>query len=297
MKKLILVAALLATQVIAQPLTLLTLSGVGSQSDTSARYFAPLIERELGRPVVVINVPGANGWIGYEQFIGSAANGNTVLVGNTSLAWLAADNGVDSMERVKPVYGLTYSQMLVIVPGNSTINKISDLVKSPRKLNGGSSAVMTGVSMNLMDKHLGTNTEVVTYRQAPQMVVDLIAGRLDYTVSSSGNASTQSFIESGKLKVIGVLGATRSLEHPTVPTLKEQGYTTIEDFAWCAFFTHTNIPFDKFQEIQSAIKNAMNTPEARAFEKRPGRPSLYNSNGLVVRQLLVKEFNIIKENK
>lgn len=65
-------------------ITLICPYSAGGSSDLGARYTATALQKVLGVPVVVENVPGASGWLGWEQLLTSEPDGYTFALVNAS---------------------------------------------------------------------------------------------------------------------------------------------------------------------------------------------------------------------
>ena len=63
-----------------RPVTVILPYPPGGSSDISARALAPVLERELGTTVVIVNRPGANSQIGMAQ---AARNFPPMIIGST----------------------------------------------------------------------------------------------------------------------------------------------------------------------------------------------------------------------
>ena len=276
-KLLLTLTLLLSLAVNAQTLNLVTTSGPGSLSDTAARYFAPLIEKELNQPVVVHNVPGALGLVGIQHFMKQPANGNYILIAGTQIPYIAKTRPADEFDftDLTPLHGLSTAKQQVLVPTNSPVKSISDLrslQKSKGRLLGGSSHPSTQSSMELLDEKLGTQTTVVNYKQSSQLATELAAGLIDYTLGAKGNGSTAGFIQSGNLRVVG--------------DIRDLG---IEEFSWTAYFVHSSVPDNRKTQLAQALDKVMHSQEAKKF---PQELYLLGPSG-VARQVLY-EYDIIK---
>ena len=221
--------SLFAAVATAQPLTFVTLTGAGSFSDTAIRQAAPAIERRTGRPVVVVNAPGANGLIGLQQYMSQPADGNTFLVGNSSIGYLAFTGQFKG--ELKPVIGLSQTDLAIY--SRAEIQAVNSLVSRPA-LKAASTSPMTDLSICLFDVHNRTSTTVVGYKQFGQALVDVSSGRIDYLVAPVGATAVEAMITAQKLQRLHVLGPS---------------------FAWNAVFTHHNTKNDLLvAKLKAAIK-------------------------------------------
>ena len=61
-----------------RPLTFIVPWGAGGGTDTTARYFAAMLEKELGQPVNVVNRTGGSGVVGHSAIAQAPADGYTI---------------------------------------------------------------------------------------------------------------------------------------------------------------------------------------------------------------------------
>ena len=61
-----------------RPITFVVPWGAGGGTDTTARYFAAMMEKELGQPVNVVNRTGGSGDVGHSAIAGAAPDGFTI---------------------------------------------------------------------------------------------------------------------------------------------------------------------------------------------------------------------------
>lgn len=267
---------LVASNVFAGPLTIVTTSGSGSLSDQVARNIQPLLAKELGRDVVVMNIPGANGAIGFREFHRMPKEAGNVLIGSFALAYVAKTmppNDFDPLKDFVPVTGLTHVPMRILVPANSPAKDVRGLVelsKAKGGLMGGSTHPSTSITLTLLDKKVGTSTTHVNYRQAAHLYTDLTAGLLDYTIG--GNQTAVSFIEDGRVRDLG--------------RIDEMG---IEDFSWTGLFVQAG---NENGKVAEAIKRVINAQSMNIM----GQPFL-KADADDLRRLVKREYALIPSAK
>ena len=61
-----------------RPITFIVPWGAGGGTDGTARYFAAMMEKELGQPVNVVNRTGGSGVVGHSAIATAAPDGYTV---------------------------------------------------------------------------------------------------------------------------------------------------------------------------------------------------------------------------
>lgn len=267
--------ALVASNVFAGPVQIVTTSGPGSLSDQAARHIQPLLAKELGREVVVLNVAGANGVLGFREFSRLPKDGGHILIGSFALAYTAKtlpQADYDPLRDFAPVMGLTRTPLRVLVPANSPakdINGLVELSKAKGGLMGGSSHPSTALILTLLDNKTGTRTTPVNYRQGAMLFADLASGQLDYSVGG-GHSTAAALLEEGRLREIG--------------RLDDLG---IEDFSWTGVFVHAGNENGKTAE---AIKRVVNADTV----KIPGNP-FFKADAEALRRLVQREYSLIPQ--
>lgn len=186
----------------AETLTFITLTGVGSLSDTAIRQAAPAIEKHTGKKVVVVNMPGANGLIGLRHFFSKSHDGNTLLVGNSAISYLRETKQIEADPT--PLVGLAKTEMFVYT--HIGIPSLKSLLAHP-DLNTGAPSPMTELNIRLFDTSNNIKTTVVGYKQLSQAVIDLTAGRIDYLIAPSGVPVIESMVSAGKIHNVQSLGS------------------------------------------------------------------------------------------
>jgi tripartite-type tricarboxylate transporter receptor subunit TctC len=130
-----------------RPIILVVPYAPGGYTDLVARLTARYLEKNLGKPVVVENRPGAGGIVGTQAVANAAPDGHTLCVcsvGAVSVAPFAQKVGYDPLE-MTPVGIVSSIVQAVIVKKDLPIKTMADLVTyakaNPGKLNYGSSGI------------------------------------------------------------------------------------------------------------------------------------------------------------
>jgi tripartite-type tricarboxylate transporter receptor subunit TctC len=301
-KKYFLVFLLLfsSASLLASPLTLMTLSGVGSSTDVALRYLAPLLGKELGRPVVVVNVPGASGVIGLNKFANLPANCSTALVAGATLGYLKATHAssqLDPISGLTPVHGLIQVPLAVLVSTKSDIFTAKDLVDAgitKQGLFGGGATESHYLTIKLLDKSLATKTEIVKYKSIGQVVIDLVAGRLDYIVAAPDNPLISGLINSGSLRIIAAPNHSL-VGKKNIATLREQGYAEIEDLGWSALFVHTNTDKQCTSDLSEGLRKVLTTETIKGSAISGILQNLYIESGIKIRDVQIRQLAVIED--
>jgi tripartite-type tricarboxylate transporter receptor subunit TctC len=77
-------------------------------------------------------------------------------------------------------------------------------------------------------------------------------------------------VKAGKLLALGTTGPTRATALPDVPTLKEQGYPTLEFSSWFGIVAPAQTPPAVLAKLSADVRKAVTAPEARAKLEEAG---------------------------
>ena len=116
-------------------------------------------------------------------------------------------------------------------------------------------------------KAAGARVERVPYKGGPQLMPDLVSGRVHLNF---GPASTgMPFVKDGRLRVLATLTPERSSLLPDVPTAAESGFRDLAVPSWQALVAPPKTPREVIDRFASeAVGKALRDPETLAqFEK------------------------------
>ena len=243
--------------------------GPGGSTDTLLRLLADGVSGILNAPVVVENKPGASGFIAAQYVARSAPDGRTVFFGSAST--LVNNIGMfkqlpyDPVKDFTPV-GLIGKQSLVMFARNDapfkTMKEMVAYAKSnPGVINRGSPGA--GTLNNLvslqMEKQYGFTTTAIPHTGDVQSVTAMMGGNLD--ISLGGGPTVMSYISSGKLRGLAVMGESRLKALPDVPTIDEAGFEDSHAVAWYALVVPSATPEDRVVKLNAAINEVMARPD------------------------------------
>lgn len=250
-----------------RPIEMTVLFPAGSSADVVARVLAEGMARELGQPVTVFNRPGAGGAIGYKWVQGQKPDGYSVVFNSNSISTLHY-SGLTTFDykAFDPIARATVELPVIAVKSDAPWNNLKDLIeyakKNPGQLKVGNSGVgshthITGVGF-FNDQHVQ-----VTHVPfgASQVVNSLLGGHIDAVVQLPGALAP--LVQSGNLKVIGVLATQREPAFPNVQTAIEQGMNFQADM-WRGLAVPKGTPKPVVARLEQAVRAAVNMPEFKA---------------------------------
>jgi tripartite-type tricarboxylate transporter receptor subunit TctC len=241
----------------------------GGSSDIIARAISKPLSDALKQPVIVENKPGANGNTGTDFVAKSAPDGHTMVLCDVgALAITASVYSKLPFEPSKDLRGVTmlaYSPHLLVVHPSVPANNLAELVALSHKqpLNFavtaiGSAPHLAGVAV---EKATGAKWAYIPYKGGSQAIGDTVAGQTQ--VLMNGMLATQPFVDSGKLKVIGVSKAKRVPLLANVPTIAEQGVKGFESGTWQGVLLPAGTPKAVVDKLNAELIAVIRSPEVR----------------------------------
>jgi tripartite-type tricarboxylate transporter receptor subunit TctC len=264
-------ATLLAAPAIAQsfptrPIRFICPFPAGGIVDLVMRTHTEELAAELGQPVVIDIRTGAGGLIGSQQLNQAAPDGHTWLMASLGnlVAPILTPSGFHPVQSIQGLSLVSHSASVVVVRGDSTARNMQDLVALARARAGQLNYLRSGagtfshISMELMQRVMGFQVTAVDYRGLPPGIIDLIAGRLDIAVLSTG--LVKQHIAEGRMRALAAIGSTRSPDFPDVPTLAEQGFAEANMDSWYIAIAPAGLPAQVLARIHAAYTKVLATP-------------------------------------
>jgi tripartite-type tricarboxylate transporter receptor subunit TctC len=265
-------AALPGQPAIAQEATLRIVFpfAAGGSADAVARLIAEHLHKDLGRPVIVENKPGAGGRIGAQAVRDAPADGSTLLFAAapqfTLQPHVISNLGYDPFADFVPLARVVKFDISLAVSGKVPVHSIKELAAwvkgNPDRAVFGSPGAGTAAHLAVMvwSKTFDLNLRHVAYKGTPAALPDLLEGRLPLYIAS--NAELMEHHKSGGVRILAIAGAARSPFLPDVPTLKESGVTFSAD-GWFAFYAPAQTQPAMLERLENAILAAARSARIR----------------------------------
>lgn len=266
-----------------KPVRLVVASAAGGNADVVTRLIAPEIEKRLGQPVVVENLPGSSGMQGTEA-VAKATDGHTLLVGTSSqlVFNLALFNPMpfDLEGGLRGVAMINKVPLVLLVNQNNPASSMKAYVDSLKAQPGqaaygsGPTGTTTHITGMLWARTVGVELRHVPYRAGAEGLRDLQAGRLSHQFDVAVTAIPQ--VQSRALKPLAVTGRQRLSALPEVPTVAELGYPGFTGYTWNSFAAPRSTPPAAVERFNRVVAEVLQLPEVRqrleAFGSEFGPP-------------------------
>ena len=209
----------------------------GSGGDVIIRALAASAARTLNTSIIVENRPGAGGMLGPNELLKAPPDGYTLS--QLSVAIFRQPHmqktAFDPLQDITYVIGLAGFVFGLVVPLDSPINTVKDLVEYAKANPGKFSYATSGIGIS---GHLAM--EEFAHRAGIQMLhvpykgdTDGLQAMLGGQVMAHSSASTWApHVDAGKARLIMTYGSKRTTRWPNVPTVREAGYEFFTDSPW-----------------------------------------------------------------
>ena len=242
----------------------------GGPPEIIARLVAQELTKRWVRPAVVETRAGAGTIIGTEIVAKAPADGYTLLMSPGTLATNPASYKkmpYDAMRDFAPITQTHWVPNVFLIhpslPAKSLKEFIALAKARPGEIFYGSAGKGTNphLAIELFASMAQVRLTHVPYKGAPPVIIDLVAGRVVMTMSSTMSL-TLPHVRTGRLRALAVSSATRSKALPDVPTIAETvpGY---QDVQWAAFMAPAGTPAEIIDRLQKEIVSILRMPESR----------------------------------
>jgi len=243
----------------------------GGSIDTMGRMMAEQLQRQLGQPVVIENVPGASGVIGSLNVKKAKADGYTLLFNASTQVFMplvVAKPTYDAERDFTPIAQIGYVPLIVAVnndvPARTTAEFIQLVKANPKKYTWATSSLgsPSHLSEEMLNRALGLQMEIVAYKGAAQQLTDLIGGHVSGAISPM--PAVLQFVKTGRLRPLAVTSKVRVPTLPDVPTLSESGVPGFELLSWYGFWGPADLPPAIVERLNAEVGKAVQSPALKS---------------------------------
>ncbi|NYT82067.1 tripartite tricarboxylate transporter substrate binding protein [Alcaligenaceae bacterium] len=252
----------------------------GGGTDNVARLLAMKLSDHWSQPVIVENIPGADGVIGTQKLLRSAPDGYTILMQlNQMLLWKAImpELKFDVEKDLALVSMIARSPTTVTVSGQSPYKSISDLVAHCSKSDcgiGAATRLTELISKNLIHTANLTRTVNVNYKGTAPMTNDLLGNHITVGLPSASSALAKH--HAGTLRILAVTSKQRFNGLPDVPTLTELGYPVTGD-AWYGLMVPKATPPAVINAIMDGVKTVSTDKQLLTAIEHGGAEAIFST--------------------
>lgn len=265
-----------------KPVEIIVAYKAGGGTDIGARILASEAEKIFGQPLVVLNVEGSDGELGYTQLAQAKPDGYTIGFINlpTFVSLTLERNTKYTIDDVVPILNHVYDAGVLVVQSSSDIKTLEDFVEYAKAHPGDLTIANngTGASNHIGAAHFeyeaGIDVTHVPFGGSTDMIAALRGGHVDACVAKISEVA--SLVNSGELRILAAYTEERLENFPDVPTMKEKGYDILFGSAR-ALVAPKGTPQEIIDYIHDKFKQALESEEHLEKAKNADLPIKYMS--------------------
>lgn len=258
-----------------RPVRLIVGFGAGGPTDIPARFIADKLGTILKQRVIVENKPGAAGMLATRDAIAQPADGHTLLLCThfESINTAAYRNPQFRLSDLAPIsliakyyYGIAMTNAL---PVNDIDGFIAHAKANPGIISYGTlgAASAQEIFVRQLERLAGISMNRVPFRTGPQIMPDLIAGRVHIYVSPTLAVLPLHYTK--ELKVIGITSPERLASAKDIPTLTERKIPFVR-FGWLGICARNGTPQPIVAELNRHIASIAALPDYQQLIEKGG---------------------------
>jgi tripartite-type tricarboxylate transporter receptor subunit TctC len=265
-----------------RPIRILIPAAPGGTTDLLARLFAAKLQDSLKTPVLAENKASASGVIAGEQTAQAAPDGYTLMLAyhQHTINGAMTKLPYHPVNDFTPITQLTRAGLLLVVNPASPPKALQEFVAWTKQksgsLNYGSAGLGSGghLAGELYKQMAGVKAEHIPYKGSGPSIVDLLAGRYDY--SFAGVQAAAPHVRSGKLRALAITTPQRVGAMPDVPAVAEAlpGY---EFVGWYGVLGPANLPAPIVARLHDELVKILGQPEVKERILADGSEPVSNS--------------------
>jgi len=259
-----------------RPVTMISVFGPGSASDTLCRIIADKLGPALGQPVIVEDRPGADGALAALYVHHQPADGYTLMMAtNSPLSadpYLHKDVNYDPVKDFVPITRVGSFTLMLVVDPKLPIHSVQEMIDyakaNPGKLTFASGNTAGVVAVETIKHDTGISMLHVPYKSTPPALEDIMGGRVSMMLADFTTAIPH--VSAGTLRPIAVSRIKRSKLFPDLPTLDEAGIKGFNLDTWAGVVAPAGTPPEVIAKLNGALRPIIDSPEVQARFKNVG---------------------------
>jgi tripartite-type tricarboxylate transporter receptor subunit TctC len=249
--------------------------GAGGPTDIPARFVANKLSDALGQPVIVENKPAAAGIMATRDVLAEPADGYTLLLCThfDPINVAMYRNVGFKLDQLAPIsliaeyyYGLALANA---VPAESFESFVAYAKAHPGDVTY--ATIGAGSAQEIMARQLqklaGITMNRIPFRGGPQVVQEMVAGRVDFYVSPTLGIVPQ--YQSKQLKILATTSPQRLANLSEVPTVREKGIDFVR-FGWLGICAAKGTPESIIKTLHDKIAPIVAMPEYHTLIENGG---------------------------
>lgn len=251
----------------------------GGSSDSTVRLVASALQRQLGKPVLVDNRPGASGAIAAQMVAAARPDGYTLLYATSSSHAIAPHVndklGYDPVRDFTPIALAGRAGLVLTANKDLPVHSVAELVRYARQHPTGTltyaspgQASSQHLALVMFSQVAGIQMRHVPYKGSAPGLMDLIGGQVDLMIDNI--TAPLPFIRDGKIRALAVTSAERAEMLPEVPTMAESGFPGFDVQAWGGIMAPAGVPPALTERLNREVNLALADPAVQKSMRDAG---------------------------
>lgn len=254
----------------ARPVRMIVPFATGGGSDIVGRIMAQGLNEHWRQSVVVDNRPGAGSTLGTALAARAAADGYTVLVSSSAIAFSPAlykSLSYDIRRDFTPITLLARQPSILAVAATVAVGSVKELIEMarahPGKLTFGSAGVgsATHLGGELLRYAAALDMTHVPYKSAGLAMTALLANEVHVLMTNT--ATVLPHLANGRVRALATSGRMRSALVPELPTIAESALPGFEYDTWYAMLAPAGLPAQLASRLHVDSAAVMTHPRYR----------------------------------
>jgi tripartite-type tricarboxylate transporter receptor subunit TctC len=253
-----------------QPIRVMVALTAGSAIDIVSRLVFEQVSKQIGQTIVIENRSGASQTLAAAAVAKADPDGYTLLAAGSALAVVPSTMAtlpLNVQNDLAAVGLLANVPLVMVVQPAKGYKTVHDFVAAAKAKPGtftygsGGRGDSTHLAAERFRLAAGFQGLYVPFRGAPEVLTEVMAGRLDFYMSPA--APAMSLITGGKLQALAVASAKRGITLPDVPTTTEAGFANSDYEFWVGAFAPSATPRALVDRLNREVVKALEMPAVR----------------------------------
>lgn len=264
-----------------KPIEMVSPTNAGGGSDLVARMVADIIgeEKLLPQPVIIQNRAGGGGAVGQTYAASKRGDPYIIFLAGAGLITVPLRTGLDvGLDKFQALGVIGLDLNSLAVRDDSPYRTVKELVAAakakPKSINvaitfpGGSAHQL----IFRLEQLSGAKFNTVSFKSGTDAAAAVLGGHVHITAENLGEVMP--YVESGKLRLLGVPALQRPAGLPNVPTLKEQGFD-VHAGGFRGFVAPAGVPREVVALWETTLAKVHKSPAWQEYMRRNMYEDLY----------------------
>jgi tripartite-type tricarboxylate transporter receptor subunit TctC len=254
-----------------KPIRVIVYQAAGSGTDSEARGIVPHVQKHLGVPVTVENVPGAGGKIGVGRVMKAKPDGYTLLIHTTTQTLMGGILLYPEyhVADLTPIFSWSLTNQVLVVH-NETWKTLDEFIREARVRPLSAGIPGRGTVSHLMSlilvEGLAIKVNWVPFDSGGDALTSLAGKHIDF--ASTGTTTALPLVRGGKLRPLLVFADRKDIVYPDVPLAKEMGYNFPAMPMIRGADGPPKMPAEVVKTLEEAFAKAVKEPEYIAWSQK-----------------------------